>query len=183
MNSICFRSQKMKGSKAWNVIYEGDDPFIVRMQQGWYFTWISVNKVKDICSLFRWSREFLLISFTQQPRHREEVLGGVREGIPLSLALACQCTFLEQCPRWWCHRSYNLLSCREWTLLSGVIRNNHNQWSEVLGNKAEAVLPNIPDCPRSWFYQWFHIENPDESKLSPIASGVQLLGHTILLLK
>ena len=34
-----------------------------------------------------------------QPQHGEEVFGGVREGIPLSLALACWSAFLEQCPR------------------------------------------------------------------------------------
>ena len=79
-----------------------------------------------------------------QPQHGEEVLGGVREGIPLSLALACWSAFLEQCSRWWCHKSYDLLSCREWTLLSGVIRNDWNQWSEVLGNKVEACITKCP---------------------------------------
>ena len=74
-----------------------------------------------------------------QPWHGEEVLGGVREGIS-----ACHSAFLEQCPRWWCHKSYNLLSCREWILLSEVIRNDQNQWSEVLGNKAEACITKCP---------------------------------------
>ena len=37
-----------------------------------------------------------------------------------------------------------LHSCREWTLLSGVIRNDWNQWSEVLGNKAEAYITKRP---------------------------------------
>ena len=121
-----------------------------------------------------------------QPRHGEEVFGGVREGIhvPLSLALACLSAFLKQCPRQWCHKSYDLLPCREWTLLSGV-KSGMTETSEAkcLVTKQKPVLPNVPDCPRSWSYQWFHIGNPDESELSPIASSVQLLGHTILLLK
>ena len=79
-----------------------------------------------------------------QSWHGEEVLGGVREGISLSLALACWSAFLEQCPRRWCHKSYDLLSCREWTLLSGVIRNDQNQWSKVLDNKAEACSTKHP---------------------------------------
>ena len=82
--------------------------------------------------------------FNWQPWHGEEVLGRVREGIPLSLALACWSTFLKQCPRQWCHKSYDLLSCREWTLLSGMIRNDQNQWSEVLGNKVEAYITKHP---------------------------------------
>ena len=79
-----------------------------------------------------------------QPWYREEVFGGVREGIPLSFALASWSTFLEQCPRQWCHKSYDLLFCREWTLLSGVIRNDWNQWSEVLDNKAEVCITKHP---------------------------------------
>ena len=117
-----------------------------------------------------------------QPWHGEEVLGGVREDIPLSLTLACWSAFLEQCPRRWCH---NIICYPVGSGLYFLEWSEMTKTSEVkcLITKQKPILPNVPDCPRSWSYQWFHIENPNKLELLPIASSVQLLGHTILLLK